>query len=55
MPPFLPIALAAVAAVYARREWRRVNEELDRLRGKSVPPIATLRRDATTGEWRPSR
>jgi hypothetical protein len=52
----IPVAVIAVAATLgarlARREWRRVNEELDRLRegGRRIP---TLRRDKATGEWRP--
>jgi hypothetical protein len=56
MPRYLPVALVAIAAVFARSEWRRVNADLDRVRrGKSVRVIPTLRRDETTGEWRPSR
>ncbi len=51
----VPIALAAVSALVIRREWRKVNLELDRLRGKQVQPAGTLRRDESTGEWRPSR
>ena len=59
MPRLLPIAAFTAAAVYgvrlARREWRRVNGDLDRLRGREIPPAGTLRRDEVTGEWRPSR
>lgn len=55
MPPFIPVALAAVAALFARREWRRINTELDRVRGKDTRTDGTLRRDEKTGEWRPSR
>ncbi|BCJ90194.1 hypothetical protein IZ6_09290 [Terrihabitans soli] len=56
MNRLLPFAALAAAVVFvARREWRRVNAELDRTRGREVPPAGTLRRDAVTGEWRPSR
>lgn len=51
-------AALAAAALYgvrlARREWRRVNAELDRRRGREIPPAGTLRRDRETGEWRPT-
>ena len=59
MARLLRFAAVAAAAVYgirlARREWQRINAELDRSRGREIPPAATLRRDAETGEWRPSR
>jgi hypothetical protein len=55
MPRYLPVALAAIAAVLARREWRRVNADLDRVRRGKPRVIPTLRRDEATGEWRPSR
>jgi hypothetical protein len=59
MARILPMAAMAAAAVYgirfARREWQRVNGELDRLRGRDIPPAGTLRRDKISGEWRPSR
>lgn len=48
-------ALAAAAVYIARREWRRVNQDLDRTRGREVSRAGTLRRDHATGEWRPSR
>jgi hypothetical protein len=56
MPPLiLGMTLAAGAALIAarivRREWRRVNRELDL--GRSVPGSSTLRRDPETGDWRP--
>lgn len=55
MNRLLPFAaLAAAVAYVTRREWRRVNAELDRMRGREVPPAGTLRRNAATGEWRPS-
>jgi hypothetical protein len=56
---FLPIAAAGAAAIrgvrFLRREWRRINADLDRVRATEARPSATLRRDAKTGEWRPSR
>ena len=55
---FLPIAAATAAAIFSvrflRREWWRINEDLDRVRAPESRPSATLRRDAKTGEWRPS-
>jgi len=61
MPPFLLIAAAAAGAVFGakalKREWLRVNRELDR--NEPVSSVAeqaarpTLRRDPATGEWRP--
>lgn len=59
MRRYLPLAAAAAVAVFGtrllRREWQRVNAELDRVRGKPDRPVETLRRDKTSGEWRPSR
>lgn len=60
MPRYLPIAAAAVAALFGtrflRREWQRVNADLDRVRAKDGGrPVETLRRDKASGEWRPSR
>jgi hypothetical protein len=50
---FAAFAAAGVLGVrLARREWRRVNAQLDRTRGHAIPPAGTLRRDAATGEWR---
>lgn len=56
MPPLiLGMTLAAGAALIAarivRREWHRVNRELDMAR--SAPNSSTLRRDPKTGVWRP--
>lgn len=55
---FLPIAAAAAAALvgvrFLRREWQRINNDLDRVRATDARPSATLRRDPKTGEWRPS-
>ncbi|MBB3973511.1 hypothetical protein [Hansschlegelia beijingensis] len=61
MPPFLLIAAAAAGAVFGakalKREWRRVNRELDRNEAASLvaerSERPTLRRDPATGEWRP--
>jgi hypothetical protein len=60
MPPFLLIAAAAAGAVIGakalKREWRRINRELDdaeRADAASDQPRATLRHDPDTGEWRP--
>jgi hypothetical protein len=62
IPPLVKWALAAVggaAAVHwAVREFRRVNEELDRVRAAPAKDgghrqLPTLRRDPVTGEWRP--
>ena len=58
MGRILSYAALAAAALYsvglARREWRRVNADLDRARGREISPAGTLRRDSSTGEWRPS-
>jgi hypothetical protein len=58
MGRLLSFAALAAAGLYsvtlARREWRRVNAELDRTRGREGPPAGTLRRDGATGEWRPA-
>jgi len=62
MPPILAYAaLAAVSAVAARwvkREWTRINRDLDGNRdGNGRPPqdeMPILRRDPLTGEWRPA-
>ncbi|MFD1703804.1 hypothetical protein ACFSCV_12405 [Methylopila henanensis] len=61
MPPLLVIAAAAAGAMFGakalKREWRRVNRELDAAersaeeRDREVRP--TLRRDPSSGEWRP--
>jgi hypothetical protein len=58
MPPLIPLAALAALSVYgarwARKEWRRINAELDAVRppeGDREHPV--LRRDPATGEWRP--
>jgi hypothetical protein len=54
----VPLAAAAAALFgfrFVRREWQRINEDLDRVRAGAKQPVGTLRRDAKTGEWRPSR
>ena len=64
MPPLaIPpiVVLAALGAVvvgrWAVREYRRVNTELDRLKGAREPVdrsrLKTLRRDPVSGEYRP--
>jgi len=63
MPQALLIVLgaigAALAAKLAAKEWRRVNEELDRARGEPVDTaretLPNLQRDPITGEYRPGR
>jgi hypothetical protein len=63
MPPLLAVALAtsaaAIGARWVQREWRRVNEALDRADAAARTParaddLPTLRRDPKTGVWRPS-
>lgn len=62
MPPLLVFAAAAAGALFGakalKREWARVNARLDeseraeeRARRDDRP---TLRRDPSSGEWRPS-
>jgi hypothetical protein len=55
MPPvLLGVALATgavLAARLVRREWKRVNRELEAAR--SEPGSATLRRDPDSNVWRP--
>lgn len=51
---------AAIAARLIAREWRRVNEELDRMRepARAEAPrerIPVLQRDPATGVYRPQR
>ncbi|WP_020188053.1 hypothetical protein [Methylopila sp. 73B] len=61
MPPFLVFAAAAAGAVYGakaiKREWRRINRELEAADRNAVDADKalrpTLRRDPATGEWRP--
>ncbi len=64
MPQVLIIVLgaigAAIAAKLLAREWRRINDELDRSRAEPAPAesretLPKLQRDPVTGEYRPSR
>ncbi len=58
MRRFLPVAAIAAAFVgyrFLRREWQRINRDLDRVRAGGDAAHGTLRRDERTGEWRPSR
>jgi hypothetical protein len=64
MPVIVAWTLGALGAVLAvklfNREWRRVNDELDRAQPIRVTDperagMPTLRRDPTTGEYRPNR
>jgi hypothetical protein len=58
MPPLIPfVAAAAGTAIlvrFMRREWKRVNAELDRAEAAEKRPEGgpTLRRDPSTGDWR---
>jgi uncharacterized lipoprotein len=58
MPPVLATAVTIAAAIVVvsvlRREWQRVNRELDAVPVR-VKDSHTLRRDPVTGEWRPHR
>jgi hypothetical protein len=59
IPPVIAWAVGAIGAVVmsklVAREWRRVNDELDRERGAKVrvEERGTLRRDPVTGVYRP--
>lgn len=61
MPPLLVIAAAAAGALFGakalKREWIRVNTRLDEAeRAESEArrdDRPTLRRDPSSGEWRP--
>ncbi len=64
MPQALIIVLGAIGAVIAAKliakEWRRVNNELDRARAEPAPAesreaLPKLQRDPVTGEYRPVR
>jgi hypothetical protein len=65
LPPALLLAAGVVGAValvrIIRREYRRVNDELERARAAPVareaerPQHPTLRRDPRTGVYRPDR
>jgi hypothetical protein len=62
MPPLIVVAVAtsaaAIGARWLQREWRRVNDELDRAEAAAKVParteMPTLRRDPKSGVWRPS-
>jgi len=57
MPPvvlaFATIAGAIVTARYLKKEWQRVNAELDRAETVRAQKPVTLERDPVTGVWRP--
>ena len=62
--PVYVLALGAIGAVvlvkFFNREWRRVNDELDRANPVRVNEteragLPTLRQDPTTGEYRVKR
>lgn len=63
MPPFLIVALGSLGAAalvkMLAHESRRVNAELDEARrdeqAASAPATATLRRDPSTGTYRPQQ
>jgi hypothetical protein len=61
IPPLVKFALGALGAgaiaAWAVKEFRRLNEELERMRTAPVDAVArqelpTLRRDPRSGEWR---
>lgn len=62
IPPLIKLALAAMggaaAVTWVVKEFRRINEELERVKAQpAMDPAArrrlpTLRRDPVTGEWR---
>ena len=64
MSPLVKIAFgvlgAGVVIHWAVREVRRINDELDRVKRASSIDLAarqalpTLRRDPSTGDWRPT-
>ena len=57
MPPvilaFATLAGAIVIARYLKKEWQRVNEQLDRAEAVRAQKPVTLERDPVTGVWRP--
>jgi hypothetical protein len=64
MPQALIMVLGAIGAAFAAKllmkEWRRVNDELDRARAEpataeSRETLPKLQRDPATGEYRPGR
>jgi hypothetical protein len=61
IPPLVKYVLGAAGAAaivhWAVKEARRINEELGRVKVRAIDPLQrealpTLRRDASTGEWR---
>jgi hypothetical protein len=61
IPPLVKFALGALGAgaiaAWAVKEFRRLNEELERMRTAPVDAVSrqelpTLRRDLRSGEWR---
>jgi hypothetical protein len=54
----IQIATAALAATiggaFLRREWRRINRELEAVRAREGKGAPVLRQDRRSGEWRPS-
>jgi hypothetical protein len=52
--PFIAAAAALFGAGMIRREWQRVNRDMDRVRDREPRPAGTLKQDEKTGEWRPS-
>ena len=65
MPQALMLILgavgAAIVAKFIAKEWRRVNDELDRAKAETAPvenrrdAMPSLRPDPVTGEYRPHR
>jgi len=57
MPPVVltvaTVAGAILTARYLKKEWQRVNEELDRAEAVRVQKPVKLERDPVTGVWRP--
>jgi hypothetical protein len=57
IPPIAVLAALGVVVVgrWAVREYRRINAELDALKGEPLDRsrLKTLRRDPATGEYRP--
>jgi hypothetical protein len=61
IPPLLAWTLGAIGAVFmarwAKKEWRRVNAELDEVRKRPEAAdrdsLPKLKRDPHTGEYRP--
>jgi len=48
---FAGVAGAVIAVRLLKREWDRVNREIDAV--ETTPRGETLRRDPRSGEWRP--